>query len=449
MWAFSVAIHTLSRSGTAPWSHAAPTGPVPRALAGSRGRAETAEVPDVLSSGPPDAEREPYVPAWRPPRWLAALGTAVAVGLAGVVVVTQAGPPAGAGGAARPSSPVTPGPLDTTPPVIPAGPEPEPALDGTPGPAPARLRLVVDGERVVVVSGSSARVTELPGLPTAPGGTARVRPVPGGLLAVVAGPESRVGEVWLVPRRGGSRRLGQAGEAFPAVGGGYLAVTHGEGRSGLERWAADGAVRWRRELPWGATWVVRDTPHGMLQLYDPRPGTGDSTAALALVDPRTGVVRRSLGTAATLLASDDRAVAWTAGPCRRACPLLVTDLGTGRTRRYAAPPGAPWAYGSFSPDRRALLLAALGEQTPAGPGRPGFAAVLDLADGRVVRLPGVQTPAGRGPDAAWLDDATVVLGVHFSDHERLALWRRGARELTLLPARLDGRAGELTVLPPS
>lgn len=397
-------------------------------------------MPDVLSSGPDD-EREPYAPDRRPPRWLTVLGVAAALGAA-ATVAARTGPPGGP----TPRPAVTPSPAYTIP--LSVEPEPEPSLEGTPGPAPSGLRVVVDGARVVLVSGTSAEVTVLPGIRLSAGQTAQVQRVPGGLLAVVGNSESALRDVWLLPAGGVARRLGRSGEVLPAVGGGYLAVTYDSPGSSLSGWAPDGTVRWQRRHPRGATWVVRDTPYGMLQLYDPRPDTGGD-GALSLVDPRTGAVRRVLGTASTLVASDDRAVAWTAGGCLESCPLLVTDLRTGSTRQYPAPRTTPWAYGSFSPDRRSLLLGVLGEHAPDGPGDPGFAAVLDLASGRVLRVPGVATPAKRGPDAAWVDDATVVVGVDFSDHERFALWRLGDARLTLLPARVDGEPGgqRLTVLP--
>ena len=146
--------------------------------------------------------------------------------------------------------------------------------------------------------------------------------------------------------------------------------------------------------------AARDTSAGLLvgRLASP----GSTGADLLLLDPRTGQPRRRIATGRIVVATGDTVVAHLPAGCGLDCPLTVTDLTGGRSRDYPTPDPGPPATGRFSPDGRRLALAVPGHYFSAQRSvRPGFVAVLDLATGAVVRVPGVETPAARTADVDW------------------------------------------------
>lgn len=180
---------------------------------------------------------------------------------------------------------------------------------------------------------------------------------------------------------------------------------------------------------------------------------GQAGADLLLVDPRTGAVRRRLGTDRVAFAASAIAVAHLAGDCFRNCRLTVTDVRTGRSREYPTPDQGPPRTARFSPDGRRLALFVPGQYVIGKLRvRPGFVAVLDLATGAVVRVPAVETGAEQVATGGWSADGTMlVLGVWSPNRANLALWWPARPEEPVLrPAAQPAgnyQVGDLAVLP--
>jgi hypothetical protein len=175
-------------------------------------------------------------------------------------------------------------------------------------------------------------------------------------------------------------------------------------------------------------------------------------ADLLVLDPATGATRRRLMVGGIVVAVGPSSVAYVPADCSGDCPLAVTGLADGRTRTYPLPAnsGNP-GVGAFAPDGRRLALGVPGQYRD---GRliivPGFAEVLDLGTGAVLRVPGLDTAAERAPDLSWSGD-TLVLGVWSGERGQVATWSADRKdELRVLPADPPGDASfsSVTVLPP-
>jgi hypothetical protein len=333
-------------------------------------------------------------------------------------------------------------------------PPPDPPCSGCPtarfrltareGHGPDGVRLVTSGRRPAVLDLRTGRTAPLRGLPLARGQAAQATRVAGGLVAVVATTEGSLVGAYLLRDSGQTVRLGRFDVAVPGQDGGFLAYDAGYERpvpGRLVSFGPEGGIRWQRSIP-SAMEIVRDTPYGLLVHQ-----MADSTAAggpLRLVDPRTGAVRRTLGSAMPVLASTDRLVAWLPGWCDQegSCPVRVTDLRTRRTAEYAPPLRRTPGTAAFSPrGQLAVGVGGLHDFVPgSGPDsvRDGFVALLDPASGRFRRLPGLSTQAKHTPALGWSPDGEwLLMAVQPDDrHDRLVMWRRGQHGLTVLPAVL-------------
>jgi hypothetical protein len=81
---------------------------------------------------------------------------------------------------------------------------------------------------------------------------------------------------------------------------------------------------------------------------------------------------------------------------------------------------------------------------------PGFAEVLDLRTGAMVRVPGLDSAAERAPDLSW-SGRTLVLGVWSGNGGQVASWSQDRKdELRVLPGDPPGDAAfsSVTVLAP-
>jgi hypothetical protein len=104
------------------------------------------------------------------------------------------------------------------------------------------------------------------------------------------------------------------------------------------------------------------------------------------------------------------------------------------------------ARGAFSPDGRWLALGVPGQYRN---GRlvvvPGFAEVIELADGTVTRVPGVETEAERSADLSWFGPV-LVLGVWSDSYGQAAAWTPDVGgDLRILPVRPPGDAALSTL----
>jgi hypothetical protein len=395
---------------------------------------------DVLESGPGGSGR------WRRP-WVLLLVVAAGVALLGLWVA--------ASGDQRP--PRSPGAAPTSTPSFsqPAWPTPSPVccrpgqyrLDGWQGYGPAGVRLLGGGHDPLVLDVHTGRTTPVHWLRLPRGQRLQLYQVGGGrLVGVVSSYNGDLVTAYLRRSSGGTVSLGAFAVAIASRDGGLLAFRpdQPEGEhppSRLASFTADGQLRWQRLIREPSE-VVRDTPHGLLiHVFD--DGTSPAGGSMRLVDPRTGVVRRDLGRAISVLASTDRAVAWLGGPCQAEgeCPLRVTDLRSGRTTGYPAPLGRTPGVAEFSPDGRLLALGVYGlHESVPGRVRDGFAGVLDLRSRVFTLVPGVSTGVKSVPALGWAPDGQWLLMAVQSndDQERLAMWRLGAGGVTVLPTVLPG-----------
>jgi hypothetical protein len=331
-------------------------------------------------------------------------------------------------------------------------PDPYPRISGRPGQAPAGLRLLVSGDHPGLLDVRAGRHTDLPGLAGVlpPNGWAWLRPAPGGVLATLGRFGALALRTVLLTPTGLAVPLGDTPAVTPLRDGGFLAASVDGRRTSMVVRTASGtsAARWTAA---GAAAPVGDTVAGTLVRV--AATEGQAGADLLLVDPRTGTVRRRLGTDRIPLGASATAVAHLAGKCFRNCQLAVTDVRTGRSREYPTPDQGPPRTARFSPDGRRLALFVPGQYVAGNLRlRPGFVAVLDLATGAVVRVPGVETGAEQTATGGWSADGTMlVLGVWSPNRGNLALWWPSRPEEPVLrPAAQpagDYRAADLAVLP--
>lgn len=296
-------------------------------------------------------------------------------------------------------------------------PEDRAELAGRPGDGPRGLLVLIGGPAARVLDTHTGELTAVPGLNPGQDERSRLRPVPGGVLATLTNDRgSRV----LLLRDGTATLLGTAVQVVPTRAGDLAVAAQGNGRTTVRLRAPDGTVR----ATWGVRGLadpVRDTAGGLLLSRVLR--TGSAGVELQLVDPRTGAARRTLGTDRVLLAAGDGLVAHRAADCRLDCPVTVSDAATGKDRVLPAVPGPPAATGAIGPDGDRLALSFPGDPLATGRSRPGFVAVQDLADGRVVTVPGVRTPPAQRADVDWSPEGGVlVIAVWWSDRAAIGLW---------------------------
>ncbi|HZG94332.1 MAG TPA: hypothetical protein VEZ46_06420 [Mycobacteriales bacterium] len=123
--------------------------------------------------------------------------------------------------------------------------------------------------------------------------------------------------------------------------------------------------------------VIREVPEGFVTVR-----VRDHSASLELWDAHTGEVVRSFGTGerVTVLAANATHVAFTLPACPRECPIFLSHLATGDTKRVTVP--AVWHSGAaeFSPDGRTLAVVGVRGYE----GLPGHNRLLlvDVAEGR-------------------------------------------------------------------
>ena len=306
-------------------------------------------------------------------------------------------------------------------------------MAGGRGVGPAGLRAVVGGSEPAVLDLHTGDLEPLSGLDLGTGESASPRPVRGGLVVSLSREGVSGRTVLLRPGRPPAP-LGTDVRVTPLRTGELLVTSY-----------APRSARWGR--------------------YATRPGSGGPGGARPACWSRRGTPRRPAGRAVgqpgqhrratcccstpapasrgggsppdgSSSATGDTVVAHLPADCGLDCPLAVTDLTGGRSRDYPTPDPGPPATGRFSPDGRRLALAVPGHYFSGQRSvRPGFVAVLDLATGAVVRVPGVETPAARIADVDWAPDGRLLV---------LAVWsgRRAARSgsgpRTARPRRWSG-----------
>jgi hypothetical protein len=336
------------------------------------------------------------------------------------------------------------------PAAVPTTPSGLPRVVGTRAPGPEGLRVLVSGQYPRIIDTSTGHAAPVPGVQLSAGERAAVQIVPAGtVLAETAPGTSRV-HTTLVPTAGARRPfvLGDDVVVVPAARGTDLYVAaRGPASTKVSVTGATGKVR----AAWtagGRLTPLRDTAAGLVAVgVDDREVTD-----VRVVDPRTGALRRRLAVGAIVVTVGPSSLAYVQASCPRDCPVTVTRLADGRTRDYRMPAGTgnP-GTGAFAPGGRWLALGVPGQYRN---GRlvvvPGFAEVLDLATGTVVRVPGLETAAERAPDLSW-SGGTLVLGVWSGDGGQVASWSTDRQEeLRVLPADPPGDAAfsSVTVLPP-
>lgn len=296
-----------------------------------------------------------------------------------------------------------------------------PRLTGDRAAGPAGLSLLVDGPSPRVLDAHTGRSTPVPGLRLAAGEQARLQPVPAGTVATISTGGASRSRSELLPAAGGPPvPLGEDVLVVPTVRDRRLLVSsYGPGGTSVQLVEPTGRVLrfWARP---GTTRLLRDTAAGLVVVQ-----LGNLQGAeLLVLDPVTGQQRRRLATGRIALAVGPASVAHLAAGCARDCPVTVTALTSGASRDYRLPAGGSPAEGAFSPDGRRLALAVPGQFRD---GRlsvvPGFAEVLDLPTGGLLRVPGVETPAERRPDLSWsATGSLLVVGVWAADRGRLGTW---------------------------
>jgi hypothetical protein len=326
-----------------------------------------------------------------------------------------------------------------------------PRVTGDPTAGPAGLRLLVSGAFPRVVDAHTGLAVPVPGLRLGPDEGARLQQVPGGLVATVGTPTTVRSRSLLLPAGGGRAvKLGEDVRVTPTWRGRDLLVSS-YGPPGTSVLVTDraGHVRssWVRA---GLVTPLRDTAAGLLVAQS--ASAGSSGADLALVEPRSGDLRRRLARGRIAVAAGPTSVAHVSATCGRDCAVTVTELAGGRSRDYRTPDDGSPSRGEFSPDGRRLALAVPGQYLNGRlTVRPGFAAVLDLTSGEVRRVAGVETPAERVADLSWWGRDRLVVGVWWEDRARVALWSadRPADPVQVLEVEPPGsyQSASVTALP--
>jgi hypothetical protein len=314
---------------------------------------------------------------------------------------------------------------------------------------PPGLKLLVTGAHPQIIDTSTGRMSPVPGVRLADGERAAVQIVPAGTIVTEIAPSATRTRTTLVPATGGRPiLLGYSVVVVPARHGTDLYVSsHDPGRTKVTITTPIGVARSSWTVGGTAT-PLRDTAAGLVVQQIGDRGVAD----LRVLDPRSGATRRVLSVGGILVSVGPSSVAYVPPDCRGDCPLSVTGLADGRTRRYPLPPdtGNP-GVGAFAPDGHRLALGVPGQYRD---GRlivvPGFAEVLDLRTGEFLRVPGLDTAAERAPDLSW-SDGTLVLGVWSGSGGQVASWSADRKDqLRVLPAEPPGDASfsSVTVLPP-
>jgi hypothetical protein len=152
------------------------------------------------------------------------------------------------------------------------------------------------------------------------------------------------------------------------------------------------------------------------------PATAVWNPVLGLWDPRTGTVRtlgHDWGVVDTHTGRNGASdlLAWIPAACdgRPTCPLLITNLTSGRTITVASP--LPYGFdigGAFSPEGSQLAVFV---KTNAGDVNPAMQlALVDPVTGSIRLIPGAQGDIGESVGwARWLPRGTQVLTGTFSD----------------------------------
>lgn len=347
------------------------------------------------------------------------------------------------GGGAEPEPPPVADPvpqISVRPAPVPArtSPAPEPTyrLVGAEGPARPGLRLLLGGDRPGVLDLGTGRLSALPGLPSRPGDMVEISRSGRTTVALVTNPAAAESEVYLLPDGGPAVDIGPARDALPMRDGTVLIVRCDSARNCvLSSRSETGAPRWQRSVPRAAR-LVRETPLGVvLSLYDGAAGGGQ----VVLYDAASGASMRVLGRTYSVLAADDRQVAFLPPGCEFDCAIQVAALdGSGR-RSLPPAPGRP-GTAVFSPDGRRLAVGFSGlhshDPSPTVD-RDGHVAVADLAAGTWTRVPGLATGSKSTPLPVWTGSRELVVAAGLDYVNRFATWTVGAARLTLLPARVD------------
>jgi hypothetical protein len=325
-----------------------------------------------------------------------------------------------------------------------------PRVVGTRVRGPDGLKVLVSGQYPEIIDTSTGHAAPVPGVQLSAGERAAVQLVPAGTVVAETAPGTSRVRTTLTPILGPRRPilLGDDVVVVPAARGSDLYVAdRGPASTKVSVTAGTGKVR----TAWtagGRLSPLRDTAAGLVAVgVDDREVTD-----VRLLDPRTGALRRRLAVGAIVVTVGPSSLAYVQASCPRDCPVTVVRLVDGRSRDYRMPAGSgnP-GTGAFAADGRWLALGVPGQYRD---GRlvvvPGFAEVLDLGTGVVVRVPGLETAAERAPDLSW-SGGTLVLGVWSADGGQVASWSTDRQEeLRVLPADPPGDAAfsSVTVLPP-
>jgi hypothetical protein len=335
------------------------------------------------------------------------------------------------------------------PPPAAATPSGLPRIVGDRAFGPPGLKLLVNGAHPQIIDTSTGRVSPVPGVTLSDGERAAVEIVPAGTVVTEIAPSTSRTRTTLVPARG--RRpvlLGYDVVVVPARHGTDLYVSsHDSGRTKVTITTRAGVARSSWTVG-GTVTPLRDTAAGLVVQQ-----IGDrGVAELRVLDPRSGATRRVLSVGGILVSVGPDSVAYVPPDCHGDCPLSVTGLADGHTHSYRLPPntGNP-GVGAFAPDGHRLALGVPGQYRD---GRliivPGFAEVLDLRTGDIVRIPGLDTAAERAPDLSW-SGGTLVLGVWSGTRGQVASWSADRKDtLRVLPAEPPGDESfsSVTALPP-
>lgn len=342
---------------------------------------------------------------------------------------------------------------DARPPTAVAGtpvtaPPTAPAVMPTPSPTPQPptfegpllqdglgAQVVLGGRRPAVVDLPSGRSTPITGLPSGIEVISAVR-ISGATILMVGDPS--IGEVYSLPDgttvarplgfRGAGLMPGETDNWYWVLASGWDPE---HPRATVEE--RDGSGRLVRRVKLPKNWQpVRGVTDGILMIsIDQDP----EVAGLAVWDPGRRRIVRSFGHGIPIATAVDM-VAWPDRTCRvtaESCLVHVTDLHGGADRVVAIPGHAHMSFGYVSPDGSSLVLSSLTRDDSQR------LVAVSLDTGHVVPI-AVAAPPSAASMLDWTPDGTaaILFAGDADDACSLAVWRRDAERIELIPARFQG-----------
>jgi len=294
------------------------------------------------------------------------------------------------------------------------------------------LRLLVDGAGLRIVDVDRDTITPVPPLAQMHAKLLFV-PVRGGdAFTLYTCETASCSQVYFVPAGGDRAVPVTKGTGVAAAADGrdlWVTTADARGHSLVRQISVDGRPRSPAYPIPADRYVLRGTDAGLMTLAADPAGE----PAGQLWDPVTG---HTGATFANLVAVASNTVAWLGPGCVQiSCPLRLTDLSSGHTRTVPVPAGAVIDLATFSPDAAQLAVAM---EIGGGGIGPTTAGVVDVATGRLVRLPGTTTSGG-GPTFAWSRDGAwlALLSPGQSVATSMAIWHTGGQILYLVPGPDD------------